>query len=71
MAPLLGRQDSIIRIEWYAKVRHGLPFVTWAESLNTQTDRISVKTFFGPKSGLNLSEDIFFGRHLLLGRKTN
>ena len=42
----LGRQDSIIRIELYAKVRHAPPsFVTWAESLRTQTDRISTKTF--------------------------
>ena len=43
------------------------PFVTWAESLSTQTDRIRVKTrfflsscIFGPKTGLILSEYLFF-----------
>ena len=35
-APPLGRQDSIISIEQYAKLRHGPPFVTWAESLSTR-----------------------------------
>ena len=67
MAPPLGCQDGIIRKELYAKVRHGqlaTPFVTWAESLSTQTDRIWVKTFlfghFESNSGLNLSEDLFF-----------
>ena len=41
-------------------------------------DEILVKTSnfwsspnFGPKTGLNLSEDVFFGRHLNLGRKTD
>ena len=44
--PPLSRQDSIIRIELYAKVRHAPPPIcTWAESLSTQTDRISGKTF--------------------------
>ena len=37
MAPLLGRQDSIISIELCAKLRHGPPFVTWAEGLSTQS----------------------------------
>ena len=37
MPPLLGRQDSIISIEKYAKLRHGSPFVTWAEGLSTET----------------------------------
>ena len=32
----LGRQDSIISIAWYAKVRHAPPFV----SLSKQTDRM-------------------------------
>ena len=61
-------------------------FVTWAESWSTQKDRIWVKTYFfifyawyscnfGPKTRLILSEDlflsIFFGLHLILGRKTD
>ena len=33
-APPLGHQDSIIRIEKYAKLWHGSPFVTWAEGLS-------------------------------------
>ena len=46
IAPPLVRQGSIICVELYAKVRHATPpFVTWAESLSTQTDRIWVKTF--------------------------
>ena len=56
-------------------------FVTWAESLSTRKDRIWVKTYFffflcfwssrnfGPKTGLILSEDLFFGLHLILGKK--
>ena len=40
MAPPLGRQGSIISIEWYAKVRHGPPLVSLEQSLSTQTDRI-------------------------------
>ena len=45
----LGCQDSIICIKLHAKVRNGPPppFVTWTESLSTQTDRIWVKTAFG------------------------
>ena len=40
-------------------------FVTWAESLSTKTDNIWLKSFFlvspnfGPKSRLNLREDLF------------
>ena len=37
-APPLGRQDSIISIELYAKLWHAPSlFVTWAEGLSTQT----------------------------------
>ena len=53
MAPPLCRKDSIISLEKYAKLWHGPPFVTWAEGLSTET-------FFWPKTGLNLSEDLFF-----------
>ena len=34
------------------------PFGTWAEGLRTQTVRED--RCFGPKIGLNLSEDLFF-----------
>ena len=63
MAPPLDRQDRVISIEWYAKLWHAPPppFVTWAESLSSQTDRIWVKTFFFW---------VLFGLHLILGRKT-
>ena len=54
------------------------PFVTKAKSFRTQTDRIWAKNFFfwsSPnfrrKTGLNLSEDLFFRLHLILGRKTD
>ena len=53
MAPPLGRQDSTISIEKYAKLRHAPPFVTWAEGLSTET----------------VGEDLFFGLHLILGQK--
>ena len=43
--PPLGRQDSIISIEWFA----------YHSILHT------IATF-GPKSGLNLSEELFFLR---------
>ena len=64
--PPSGRQDSIISIEEYAKLRHGPSFVTWVESLGTQRDRIWVKIFFffwsspnfGPKTGLILRGEI-------------
>ena len=64
--PPLGRQDSIISIEKYAKLWHGPPFVTWAEGLSTKR---WAKTFFWPKTGLNWSED--FGLHIILSRKTD
>ena len=41
----LGRQDSIISIEYNAKLWLGPPFVTWAEGLSTET----------------VGEDLFFG----------
>ena len=74
--PPLGRQDSIISIEWCAKLRHAPPpFVTWAESLSAQTVGEDLCFWpspnFGPKTGLNLCEDLFFegGLHLILGTK--
>ena len=55
--PPLGRQDSLIRIEWYAKVRHGPPFVSLAQSLKHT-------------NGENVTEDFFvFSLHLVLGQK--
>ena len=54
-------------------------FVTWAESLSSQKDRIWVKTFFyvwsscnfGLKNRTNIEwrPFVFFGLHLILGRK--
>ena len=62
MALLFGCQDSIISIEQYAKLLHAPPppppFVTRAESLSAQADRLWVKKFF-------------FGLYLILGRKTD
>ena len=47
-------------------------FVTWAEGLSAQTVGEDVCFWsspdFGPKTGLNLDEDFFFGIHLILGR---
>ena len=40
MAPHLGRQDSIISVEWHAKVWHAPLFVSLGQRLSTQTDRI-------------------------------
>ena len=67
MAPLLGRQDSTIGIEWYAKVRHAPlgKFGTKFEHTNGQnlTEDFSlclVFIYFCPKTGLNPSEDLFF-----------
>ena len=57
MAPPLGRQDSIISLQKYAKLWHGPLFVTWAEDLSTETVG---KDLFWPKTGLNLCEDLFF-----------
>ena len=48
------------------------PFVTYAQGLSTETVG---DDFFWPKTGLNLSEDLFFvffcffGHHLILGQK--
>ena len=48
MPPHLGRQDSIISIEKYAKLWHGPPpFVTWAEGLSAET--VGEDLFFGQK----------------------
>ena len=66
--PPLRRQDSIISIEKYAKLWHGPPFVTRAEGLSTE---LVGEDFLWPKTGPNLSEDLFFGLHLILGRKTD
>ena len=51
------------------------PFVIWAKGLSTKT--VGKDLFFwpsrnfGPKTGLNLSVDFFFGLHLSLGWKTD
>ena len=49
------------------------PFVTWAEGLSTQTVGEDLCLWpapnFGPKTGFNLSEDLFFYLHLILGKK--
>ena len=87
MPPPLVRHDSINYHRIACKIAAWPPpLLTWAESwgesLSTQTDRIWVKTLFfffffwsspnfGPKTGLNLSEDLFFNLHLILGRKTD
>ena len=64
MAPPLVRQDSIIRIELYAKVRHAPPPF---ELGHTNGQNLCEDFYFGPKIGLNLSEDHFlFGLHLIL-----
>ena len=54
--PALGRQDCIIRIELYAKVRHGPPF----ELGHTNGQNLGEDFYFGPKTGLNFSEGFFF-----------
>ena len=73
MAPPLGRQDSIFSIEWYAKLRHGPPFCNLGTRFqHTNGGRRPFfwsSPNFGPKSGLNLSEDLFFGLHRIMGRK--
>ena len=50
-----------------------IPFRTWAEGLSTHTVGEDLWSWpapsFGPKTGLNLSEDFFFGFHLILGEK--
>ena len=58
MAPHLGRQDSIISIEWYAKVWHASPLCKFS-------------TKFEHTNGQNLTEDFFlflvFTRFQILG----
>ena len=47
------------------------PFVAWAEGLSTEAVG---ENLFLAKTGLNLSEDLFFfffGLHLISGRKTD
>ena len=62
MAPHLGCQDSIISIEWYAKVWHAPLFVS-----------LQFGTMFEHTNGQNLTEDFFlflvFTRFLILGLK--
>ena len=64
MAPPLGCQDSIISIEYYAKLRHRHPFVIWTKALSTQMVGEDVCFWpapqFGQKIGLDLSEDLSF-----------
>ena len=52
------------------------PFLTRVEGLSAQTVGedlfLGLSPNFGPKTGLNLSEDLFFfDIHLILGRKTD
>ena len=53
------------------------PFVTWAEGLSTknggQRPFFWFSRNFGPKTGVNLSVELFFfvGLHLIFGRKTD
>ena len=58
MAPPWCSQNNIISIEWYAKLWHGPPFVTWEESPSTKT--VSKNLFFGQKLNYIWSEDPFF-----------
>ena len=73
MAPLLGRQDSVIILEWHAKVQHG-PTLCKFEHTNGQN--LTADFFFwcspnfGQKNGLNLSEDLFFLASSNFGSKT-
>ena len=67
-APPLGRQDSIISIEKYAKLWQGLLFVTWAEGLSTETVG---ENLFLAKNRTKFEWRPFFCLHLILGRKTD
>ena len=60
MAPPLGRQDSIIRIELYAEVRHAPLCNLGRKFEHTNGQNLGEDFFGGPKTGLNLSEDLFF-----------
>ena len=57
MAPSLGRQNSIISLEWYAKVRHAPPPLC------------EFGTKFEHTNGQNMTEDFLFGLYLILGKK--
>ena len=78
-SPLVGkelvlRSDLGLPINQISLVLLENLFVTWAQGFSTQT--VVEDLFFwsspnfGPKSALNLSKDLFFGLHLILGRKT-
>ena len=62
--PPLGRQDSIISINSYAKSRHGPPLCNLDRGFEHRSD--GRRPFFwpspnfGPKTGLNSSEDLSF-----------
>ena len=64
----LGRQDSIISIEKYTKLRLGPPLCYLGRKFeHTNGQNLGEDLFFlwsspnfGPKTGLNLSEDLFF-----------
>ena len=64
MAPPLGRQDSIISIKWYAKLRHGSSLCNLGRGFEHKNG--GRRPFFWPsrnfvpKTGLNLSGDLFF-----------
>ena len=60
--PPLGRQDSIIPIELYAKVRHAPPpflFVTWTKAWAHKRTEDKSSSNFGQENGLILSGEIF------------
>ena len=57
--PHLGRQDSIISIEWHAKVRANFEH-TNGQNLFEDFSCVWSSSKFGPKAGLNLSENLFY-----------
>ena len=66
--PPLGRQVSRISIELYAKVRHGPSLCYLGRKFEHTNEQNLGEDFFWPKTGLNLSEDLFFfGLYLILG----
>ena len=56
VAPPLGRQDSVISVEYYAKLRHAHPpFVSWAVALSTQ--RVGEDVCFWPAPNFGQKSD--------------
>ena len=58
--PPLGRQDSRISIELYAKVRHSPSLCYLGRKFQLTNKQNLGEDFFWPKTGLNLSEDLLF-----------